>query len=465
MDTPLHFLSIKELSQLIRARRLSPVEITRHMLDRVEQLEPSYRAFSCVMAQQAIARASQAEAELARGFDRGPLHGVPLAIKDLFFTDDAPTTAGMAVYKDWIPQFNATVVDRLYQAGAVMLGKLKMSEAAYSTHHPTIERPLNPWNTDYWTGSSSSGSAVATAAGMCFATLASDTGGSIRFPSACTNLSGIKPTRGRVSAYGTHAFCPSLDHIGPMARSADDAALLLQVIAGHDPQDRTSSAEPVPDYGSGSPRDMRSIRIGFDEGMMRDLEPDVAAALETAITVLRSLGAKIVACKLPDFAEAAGHWSTFCASETALVHQEAYERTPEAFGPEIAGLIERHKEITSTRLARAWLDRIRFSMEMDVLLGQVEMLVLPIMIVPTPTEEALSSFGTGEEELARMLRYTAPVDISGHPAIVLPCGLSKEGMPLSFQLVGPRMSEGTLIDTGRAFQSRSDWHLRHPAIG
>lgn len=463
MNLPLHYQSIASISRRIRDRQLSPVELTRHMLGRIEAIEPRTLAYAHVMAEEALARAGQAEAEIARGLDRGPLHGVPLAVKDLFFTKGHATTAGMPAYGDCIPDFDATVVERLYAAGAVLLGKHKMSEAAFSTHHPSVTPPLNPWNPLYSTGSSSSGSAVATAAGLCFGSLASDTGGSIRFPSACNNLSGIKPTRGRVSVHGTHAFCPSLDHVGPLARSVEDAAFLLQAIAGHDPADPTSSTMAVPDYADGPP-DLSAVRIGWDENLLAILDGEVADALQEAVGVLRALGAGLVPCRLPDFRAMAQRWILFCASETALVHERAYARAPALFGPEIAGLIELQKRISSAELARAWLERLAFTEEMDGLLRSVDMLVLPTLTMAPPTVRDLEETEDQDELIVRIIRLNAPIDISGHPSVVMPCGRTAAGLPLSFQLVGPRMSEKALIGAGRAFQRRTAWHLDHPEL-
>ena len=226
--------TLTDISARIRHRDVSPVEVTQAMLDRIASLDAGHRAYATVLAERAMDQAKQAEAEIGRGIWRGPLHGVPIAVKDLCYTTFAPTTAGTTIHRDFVPGYNATVVDRLESAGAVMLGKLKMTEGAYTTHHPEVDPPLNPWNPAYWAGSSSSGSGVAPAAGLAYGSLGSDTGGSIRFPSAACGLTGIKPTWGRVSRHGVFALADSLDHVGPMARSAGDAAAILGVIAGAD---------------------------------------------------------------------------------------------------------------------------------------------------------------------------------------------------------------------------------------
>ena len=236
----LHFETFTRISELIRSRQISSVEVTRALLDRIAQLDGKYRSYATVLADRAMSRAATADVETAKDIWRGPLHGVPIAVKDLCFTEFGRTTGGTMIRKNWTPDHNATVIDRLEQGGAVILGKLKMTEGAYTSHHPDDPSPLNPWNLDHWVGSSSTGSGVATAAGLCYGSLGSDTGGSIRFPSATCGLTGIKPTWGRVSRYGVFALAASLDHVGPMTRSAADAGAILGVIAGADPNDPTA---------------------------------------------------------------------------------------------------------------------------------------------------------------------------------------------------------------------------------
>jgi amidase len=239
--------SLTTVSDLIRRRRLSSAELTDAILQRITKLNGQYGAYTTVLPERALEQAKAADVEIARGLWRGPLHDVPVAVKDLCYTTFAPTCAGTTIFEAFTPSFNATVVDRLEDGGAVLLGKLQMTEGAYTSHHPQVPAPLNPWNTDYWVGSSSTGSGVATALGLCYGSLGSDTGGSIRFPSATCGLSGIKPTWGRVSRYGVFPLAETLDHVGPMTRSVADAAAMLGVIAGADRNDPTTYKAPVPD--------------------------------------------------------------------------------------------------------------------------------------------------------------------------------------------------------------------------
>src|SRR5256885_4595118 len=249
--TSWHYATLLEVADAIRTRKTSPVELTRALLRRIDQLESSLHSYARVTPELALAHAGKAEAEIASGLYRGPLHGIPIAVKDICNTAGVVTAAGTVIHADHVPTFDATVVKRLTEAGAVLLGKLQLTEGAFVTHHPSITTPRNPWNADYYAGASSSGSGVATAAGLCFGSLGSDTGGSIRFPCAANGITGLKPTWGRVSRYGVFALAESLDHIGPMTRSAADAGALLGAIAGPDANDPTTLTALVPDYLAG----------------------------------------------------------------------------------------------------------------------------------------------------------------------------------------------------------------------
>lgn len=260
----LHYMELTELAACIKAREVSPLEVTRAQLDRIASLDSALGSYAFVTAELALAQAEEAETEITAGRYRGPLHGVPIAVKDLCWTKGVPTAAGMAIYKDYCPNEDATVVRRLKDAGAVLLGKLQLTEGAYSDHHASIMPPKNPWNADYWSGMSSSGSGVATAAGLCYGSLGSDTGGSIRFPSAANGVTGLKPSWGRVSRSGVFELAASLDHIGPLTRSAADAGVMLTAIAGSDPNDPTAAHDRVPDYPAMVEQGVRGLRIGVD---------------------------------------------------------------------------------------------------------------------------------------------------------------------------------------------------------
>ena len=285
----LHYKELLEVGQQIQSGHLSSVEVTQAQLDRIDQVDAQLGSYVTVMAQQALANARQAQEEIEQGQGRGPLHGVPIAVKDLCWTEGVTTAAGMTLYQDFVPAHDGTVVRKLREAGAVILGKLKLTESAYADHHPSVSAPLNPWNAAHWSGASSSGSGVATAAGLCYGAIGTDTGGSIRFPSAANGLTGIKPTWGRVSRYGAFELAATLDHIGPMARSAADAAALLGAIAGADPRDPTASSRPVPNYLHHMTQGIRGLLIGVDSRWSYEgVDTPTAQALAAAMDVVRN---------------------------------------------------------------------------------------------------------------------------------------------------------------------------------
>ena len=322
MTSALHYLDLTELSHRLHAREISPVEATTAELTRIERLDGQLKSYAHMMAEAALIQARAAEAEVMRGEIRGPLHGVPIAVKDLCWTRGVPSAAGMTIYKDFRPTEDATVVRKFNAAGAIILGKLQLTEGAWAEHHPQIPAPVNPWNSAHWSGASSSGSGVATAAGLCYGSLGSDTGGSIRFPSAANGVTGIKPTWGRVSRYGVFELAATLDHIGPMARSAADCGAILGVIAGSDPNDPTAVLDPVPNYLAGMTRGLRGLRIGVDHtwntgGVDQTMVDAVTAALET----VRDLGAEIRDVKFPDVAQVITDWFPLCSVQAAVAQR------------------------------------------------------------------------------------------------------------------------------------------------
>jgi amidase len=465
MPSDLHYESLTTVSDLIRRRKLSSVEVTRAILARVKRFDGEFRSYAAVLDERALERAETADAELARGFWRSPLHGVPIAVKDLCYTAFAPTGSGTTIHKSFVPPFNATVVDRLERGGAIILGKLAMTEGAYTSHHPKVQAPLNPWNAAYWVGSSSTGSGVATSLGLCYGSLGSDTGGSIRFPSATCGLTGIKPTWGRVSRHGVFPLGESLDHVGPMARSAADAAAMLGTIAGFDANDPTTYAAPVPDYLETIGDGVRGLRIGVDHGYATDgVDPQVAAALGEAERVFVELRATIREVRFPSYKILVSQWIAMCSVETAAAHAETYPARKSEYGPDLAGLIEQGLAIRGTEIATINIERLRFSRELSDLFRKVDVLLIPTMPVPIPSLELMRKYGEDPNVLLGILRFTAPFNFSGSPTITLPNGFDTAGMPLSMRLVGPHLSEAALARAGHAFQSVTDWHKRRPPV-
>ncbi len=462
--TELHELSLIDVARKIRTREVSSVEVTRHLLDRIERLDARLRSFATVTADVALAQAAAADREVARGVSRGPLHGVPVGIKDLCATMDAPTHVGSVALRDWSPGVDATAVARLRAAGAVFLGKLQMTEGAFAAHHPSIAPPVNPWNADRWTGVSSSGSGVATAAGLCFGAIGTDTGGSIRYPSHACGVTGLKPTWGRVSRAGVFPLADSLDHVGPIVRSAADAAAMLGVLAGRDAQDPTTLAAPVPDYLADLDRGIAGLRVGIDERASTDMvDPAVAAAVGAAADVLRSCGAAIVPIVLPQVTDVVRGWVLLCGVEAALGHEATYPAKAGLYGPVLADLLVLGHATDGMTYARVHLAREKFAGDLAAVFDDVDVILSPSQPIPTPPAAAMTSADADPEATEQMLRFTAPYDMSGSPVICLPGGLDAAGMPLGFQLIGRHLEEPVLLRTGHAYQRATDWHQRRPS--
>ena len=458
-----HYLSLLDLSALLKAGAITPLAVTEAMLARIEQHDGALKSYTTLLADRALAQARAAGDEIRRGFWRGPLHGVPIAVKDLCYTTCAPTAAGMFIHKDFVPPFSATVVERLERAGAIMLGKLTMTEGAYATHHPKMPTPLNPWNTSVWTGASSSGSGAATAAGLCYASLGSDTGGSIRFPSSACGLTGLKPTWGRVSRHGICHLSESLDHIGPMARSAADCAAVLAAIAGADPHDPTALLDPVPDYLAELGGGIRGLRVGIAEAYaFEGVDPEVLAALTAAKAALVELGAKLVPVTFPSLADAARAWGHLCSVETAIAHEATYPSRAAEYGPGLAGFIDSAGTVSTHDLGKAQIIRGQFRGQVAAMFESIDVLLIPVMKDPTPGAAEWIEMVKGD--ISHLLRYTAEFNFTGLPAITMNGGFDRRGAPIGFQLVGKHLSEPLLLRAGHAFQSITDFHAQHPTL-
>lgn len=464
MSDDLHYLSLDEVARRLKTRKISSVDLTQTMLDRIARLDPGLKSYITLTPERALGEARRLDAETASGSSRGPLHGVPIAVKDLCNTAGIPTAAGMTIHRDHIPTKDATVVTRLKAAGAVILGKLQMTEGAYGAHHPKMPTPVNPWNAAYWPGTSSSGSGVATAAGLCFASLGSDTGGSIRFPSTMNGLSGLKPTWGRVSRAGVFPLAESLDHIGPMARSALDAAIVLGVIAGADADDPTAVGLDVPDYAAATAAGVRGKRVGLPTNMI-GLDADAERALANAVEGLKRAGATVVDVALPrEFLEASSDWVALCGAETAVAHEATYPSRAAEYGPILADLIDQGRRLSAMELAKIQFRRATLTGAFNGLLASVDLLLLPAMGKSTWTIDELASAGRTPEIVAARLRYTAPCDMSGHPTLTLPGGMTSDGIPVGFQIAGRAFDEAGLLAAGHAYQQVTDWHLRRPPL-
>ncbi|UBQ43924.1 amidase [Comamonas thiooxydans] len=464
-NTDIHFFELLQVGQQIQSRERSSVEVTRHMLARIEAVDSRIRSYALATADQAMEDAERADTEIATGHTRGPLHGVPLAVKDLFWTAGIPTSHGMSIHSQFRPTEDATVIRRLRDAGAVLLGKLKQTEGAFADHHPSITPPLNPWSPSLWPGASSSGSGVATAAGLCFGSLGTDTGGSIRFPSAANGVTGLKPTWGRVSRHGSFELAASMDHIGPMTRSAADAGAILAAIAGPDPLDPTAAHVPVPNYLSPLTDNLTDLRIGVDTTWtMNSVDAATKSVLAAALQTFSMLGARIHEISFPDAEQAVRDWVPLCAVETAVAHESTFPSRKAEYGPGLTHLIETGAGMAAMDYQKLLLRRAAFSGRVRALFASVDLLLIPTTAFAAQSVERMATFGEDAELFAGMLRYTCPFDLTGNPTITLPGGCTQEGAPVAFQLVARHFAEDMLINTGRAFQQATDWHKRHPAV-
>lgn len=461
--TDLHYLELTDLATRIRARDVSPVAVTRAQLDRIALLDNELGSYALVMGDVALAQAEAAELEIAAGHYRGPLHGVPIAVKDLLWTKGFPTAAGMAIRKDYCPDEDATVVRRLKEAGAVLLGKLQLTEGAYSDHHPSVTPPKNPWNADYWPGISSSGPGAATAAGLCYASLGSDTGGSIRWPSAANGLTGLKPTWGRVSRYGVFELAATLDHVGPMARSAADAAAIMNAVAGSDPNDPTAVLDPVPDYLTSLGQGVQGLRIGVDVAWNGDdVEATTQTVLSEAVDTYRGLGADIVEVKFPDVTQAIADWAPNCAVEAAVAHEATYPARKDEYGAVLASVLESGRTLSGLDYQRILLRRLDLRGRVATLFRTNDLLLTPVHPFSPPTLAMIRTLGEQPELITKLQRYTCPFDMTGNPTITLPGGFTQAGLPIAFQLIAADLGEATLVRAAAAFQAVTSWHHRHP---
>ena len=463
-DTPLHYQTIAEVGGRLRSRELSPVELTQAILERIEGLDGDLKSYATLMADSALASARVAEQEIAAGNYRGGLHGVPIAVKDLCFTTGVATMGGARVLRDFVPDFDGTVVRKLNAAGAVILGKLNLTEGAMAGYNPEFQIPVNPWGADRWSGASSSGSGVATAAGLCYGSLGSDTGGSIRFPAAACGIVGIKPTWGRVSRHGVLALAQSLDHIGPMTRSASDAGVMLQAIAGHDPNDPTSLTAPVPNMLAGAAQGVHGVRIGVDERYIADgVDSELAAAVLEGTYLLESLGAVLVPVRMPDTEPYSRAWGVLCSAEAAAAHRETFPSRGDEYGPWFRGWLDLGLRHSATDYATASYQRLACNGTLAEIFGGIDVLVCPSMTTPPErvTPEAL--YGPMDEEEWTWGRFTVPYDFSGAPTISLPCGLNSEGLPLGIQFVGRHLTEPLLVQVSHTYEAATQ-HRMIPGV-
>jgi aspartyl-tRNA(Asn)/glutamyl-tRNA(Gln) amidotransferase subunit A len=463
--------SMMELARMIAGKKVSPVEVVQSHLDRIAALDGKIKSYLTVMGDSALAAARAAEAAVQSGAPLGPLHGVPVGLKDLYCTKGVKTTGGSKILADWVPAEDATVVARLTGAGAITLGKLNMHEFAYGPEglNPHYGTPWNPWDPQVHRicGGSSSGSGASVAAGICPGALGSDTGGSIRIPSALCGLSGIKPTYGRVSRAGVLPLAWSMDHVGPMCRSAADCALMLGTMAGYDPRDPTTSVLPVPDYLAALTGQVKGLRIGLLRSFfLEGAGTAPRAAVEAAVKVLEGQGATVEPVDLVKvgLAPAASH--AVLAPEAYAYHEEWLKTRAAEYGPDVRERLRVGAFVTGAEYLKGQRLRALLRNEVDAALARLDVLVAPTTAMAA-TAVGQAEVAIGGETFpvrATLIRFTRPFNLSGHPAASVPCGFTDDGLPLSLQIVGRPFDEATVLRVADAYQRLTDWHTRRPSL-
>jgi aspartyl-tRNA(Asn)/glutamyl-tRNA(Gln) amidotransferase subunit A len=463
--------SMTELARLIRAREVSPVEVVQAHLDRIASLDGKIRAYITVMGDSALASARSAEAAVVAGETLGPLHGVPVGLKDLYGTKGVRTTGGSRILANWVPGEDATVASRLAGAGAIVLGKLNMHEFAYGPEgvNPHYGSPWNPWDATAHRicGGSSSGSGAAVAAAICPGALGSDTGGSIRIPASLCGISGIKPTYGRVSRAGVLPLAWSLDHVGPMCRTAADCALMLGAMAGYDPRDPTTSVLPVPDYLSALTGSVKGLRIGLLKAFfMESAADEPRRAVEQALATLEALGASVREVSLDTIALVPGASTAVIAAEAYAYHESWIKKRPEEYGPDVRDRLRLGAFVSGADYVNGQRARALVRASVDAVLAGLDVLVAPATPIAATAVGASETEINGERQPVRLslIRFTRPFNVTGHPAASIPCGFTTDGLPIGLQIVGRPFDEATVLRVADAYQRATDWHTRRPPL-
>ena len=454
------FGSITDIAPHIASGDISPCDLTEAALQRIEDQNRLLNAYITVTADRAREDALQATAEIEASRYRGPLHGIPVAIKDLFATRGVPTTYGSPLFADWIPEHDAAVVARLQAAGAIVVGKTNLHELAYgTTSNNAFYGPVrNPWDVACDPGGSSGGSAAAVATGLAFAALGSDTGASIRQPAHCCGVVGLKPTFGRVSKRGTLPLSWSMDHAGPMTRTVRDGAVILQVLAGYDDHDPCSVDRPVPDYLAPLDGDIRGVRIGVvRDYFLEHCDPEVAASVEAAVEVLADLGANVGSIALPDMEAAFAAGTVILGSEAAACHSANLRERPDAFSDELRGTLGLAGFYSAVQYVQAQRMRRQLSVETVSAMAEFGAFVTPTSPVPaTPIDDTPPAHGPLRH------RCTIPFNLIGLPAVSVPCGFTTKRLPIGLQIVGKSFDEVTVLRVAHAYEQATYWHRRHP---
>ena len=460
-------LSISEAAAALRNGETSATALTEATLARINQTEPTVKAYATVAGELALEAAQRADAELAAGFDRGPLQGIPIGIKDICYTKGIPTEAGSKVLAGFVPDYDSTVVQKLYAAGAILIGKTRCHEFAYGVNEPPTR---SPWALDSYPGGSSTGSGVALTVRSAFGTIGTDTGGSIRIPASINNIVGLKPTYGRVSAYGVIPLSWTLDHVGPMTRTVLDNALMLGAIAGYDPKDATSARVDVPDYTASINHGARGARIGIDREyvLYPGVVDDVRAAAESVISELAAMGAEIVEVSLPEFELTPETLFTVMLVEASTYHRQQLREKGDLYDPATRATLQLGELVPGTHYVTGLRARERYRSAMKDLFQRerLDALISPTMPLPTALLTELhqprKDMAIEETPMISYIHHTFSANLAGQPALSAPCGFTRAGLPIGYQLMGRPFDEATLFRIARAYEQAHDWHERQP---
>jgi len=460
---------IYQLAPLLQKKETSPVELFDAAVERIHQLQPKLNSFITITEEEGRKAATEAESEIRKGQYRGPLHGIPISIKDLFATRGVRTTAGSKVLAKWIPDFDATAVARLHQAGMVLVGKTNMHEFAYGvTNDNTHYGPArNPWDPTRVPGGSSGGSAAAVASSECTASLGSDSGGSIRTPASVCGVVGLKPTYGRVSRYGAIPLAWSLDHVGPLTKSVEDAAIMLAAIAGPDPNDPSASSRPLPDYRKEMRGSIRGLRLGVPRRyFFEHVDPEIQKLVSEAIRQLESMGTTTVEVDIPDLESCSAMEAHITLAEATSYHEPYLKKQADDYSPGVRTNLEAGRYLLATDYVTSQRARTLLQRNFNEAFNRADVIVSPTLPAFSPHvgEVWVQSGDLRENVIDAFLRFNIPYDLTGFPAISIPCGLSSTGLPIGLQIAGRAFDETTVLRVANAYEQSTEWHPARYAL-
>ena len=469
MTDELIYLSIAEAAQLLESKQVSPVELVKAHLQRIDETDERLNSFITLLRDESLEAAGQAEQSIQSGKYLGPLHGIPIGLKDLYYTKGVLTTIGSKIYRDFVPDYDAAVTEKFSDAGAILLGKTQMHEFALgaTSVNPHDGPAHNPWNIDCVTGGSSGGSGSSVASGQVMGALGSDTGGSVRIPAALCGIAGLKPTFGRVSRYGVYPLSWSLDTVGPMARTARDCALILNVIAGYDPRDPSSADVPTEDFTASLDQGLQGTRIGIPKEFFFDvIDPEVHEAFLKAASVYEELGASVEEVSVPVLDHSLTISGNILIAEAAEVHMDHLRERADDIGDDVRARLEMGALTPAVDYVKAQRARTAFNRQMSEVMESYDILLAPTVPIGAPKiDQTLVQINDAQvPALALLSRLTRPQNICGLPTITVPCGFTSDGMPIGMQMAARAFDESSALRVAHAYEQATDWHTRRPPV-